>query len=101
MIGEKINSLSVVDNNNRETHLCEFDDSYDLYGGELVILDLYEIGYRLAESLEQDKEAYGWDEVERKDMMNEIEGYFSDIVDFLVNRIEEVFDDDGVDYEKV
>ena len=81
MIGEKINSLKVVDNNNGKTHLCEFDDLYELYCGEMVILDLFEIGNMLAESLKENNENCGGDEITKKDIMNEIEEYFDDVID--------------------
>lgn len=99
MLGEKMNKLNILDENNGKVHNCEFDDICSLYDGEMVILDLFEIGYRIAESLEKDKRAYDWDEVEREDIMNEIEGYFDEILDSLINRIEFVLDENGIKYE--
>ena len=94
------NELIVYDLNNDKGHKLNFDDSIDIYDGEMFILDTRELGFEIACDLQSQSESYDWDEIEKDDVEREIENYLLDITDKLRERILEVCEENEWPIEK-
>ena len=100
MIGVKKNELIIYDTANEEGHRALFNDLYELYDGEMVIIDIREAGYLIAEHLYDMYFGHEWEQVPRDDIAFEINSFFNKMKIDMKDRVEEVLGENNIPYEK-